>query len=75
MAARSIGNLTVSFGLVAIPVNLPLRAWDPATGTKHAIGTPCLVISTLSPPATSSSKAMSRACASVAVTLLIIPSV
>ena len=56
--------------LIATPARLALRALGPLAGTRRATVCPCLVISTSSPPSTSSSRARILALVSVAVSLL-----
>src|SRR2546422_7076986 len=58
--------------LIATPANRPFRACGPVAGTRRATTRPCLVISTSSPAATSSSTARIFAFASVAVIFWVI---
>lgn len=69
-ASPVVKRSSSSAAVIATPVRLPLSACGPVAGTRRATVRPCLVISTSSPAATSSSRERIFAFASVAVNLL-----
>src|SRR2546421_8103093 len=56
--------------VLAMPARLAFKAFGPLAGKSRATVRPCFVISTSSPPSTSSSRARILAFTSVAVSLL-----